>query len=499
MSKTYWLHRTSISPMFINLDSKNNGLPTLMSFAEYSAVATDSKVSAYIHQLPHDLWLKKDKNAEEYIRILNEAGVTLEDYLQARQQNYQEQLNAYFENGLYIQRDELITTVTRLDEGGKDPQKELDKTLKKEGLGFRTGNDITGVLSNRQVLNVAIILELPEECISNENPQQVFEEADKPLSIGTAYFGLQKLTKVIPSQYIKGAFVVGGADNRLSFSNPNFDSEYIVEDGYYDANTITDYIGKQLSKDFDIENIYQVVMFIDEVFDKTKSKQCITELEKVISLVGNNLVTPEADDLYVALEEKIVEMKRNVRTQMEVLADDLIESDLENLTEEEIVEHITKYLSSSKDVLRARFKENAYDEIFVTELDSISKALDCISPKVYEKLQKSYSFNDIYGEVEMLKRILSMKEDLRQKDGQLIDEVYTADAKRQEEIRQENVTMDKQIMFLNYAMCSNPRIAQNVIKFLKHNDVSKLSPEECIESISKIKDITKRNEEQNIF
>ena len=173
MGKTYWLHRTSISPLFINLDSKNNGLPTLMSYSEYSAIATDRTLGGYIHELPHDLWLKEDEHAAEYIRILSEAGFTKEEYLEARQQNYQEQLNAYFENGLYIQRGELITTVTRLDDNGKDPQRELEKTLKKEGMGFRTGNDITGILSNRQSLNVAIVLEIPEECISNETPQIV--------------------------------------------------------------------------------------------------------------------------------------------------------------------------------------------------------------------------------------------------------------------------------------------------------------------------------------
>lgn len=278
MKKTQWIHRTAVRPMYLNLASNKNGLPALLNDQQYLAAQEQRMISdSDIVWLDHSFWTSDKISPDDvvqlaYISKLEQAGISREKYLQAREQNYQQQLQSYFENGLYTQRPLIETTATRIDSRGKNPEAELQKILRKEGFGFATGDSMQGALSHRDLLNVLFVLEIPKECVSGlgDMPQPLFRESDNPLETFTAYFGPQKLTKVIPAEYIKKAYVVG-ANDRVEIANPEFNSDFILEDGTYDFNVLKEYVTTQLAVNYSVNTVYALETLINDYYISSQS------------------------------------------------------------------------------------------------------------------------------------------------------------------------------------------------------------------------------------
>ena len=289
--KTYWLHRTTISPMFLNLSYKENGLPVLLSYTDYCKYSIDKQYkNAYFEPLPHDFWLTETNENSAYVKILQENGISRKEYLKRRQLNYNSQLQSYFENGLYIQRQLLDTTLTRLDLEEQDPEKQLQKILSKQGMGFTTTGELAG-LSNRNLLNVAILVEIPIECLQSQLPEPVFEKAKTPREIATTYFQMQVMDKVIPCQFIKKAIVISGGD-RLSYENPNFDEDYHVQNGLHDLDVIDKMIKRACEK-YDFKTVKETFALLEQSYLATKSTLYIYPMEQLRDFLKTHANTEE--------------------------------------------------------------------------------------------------------------------------------------------------------------------------------------------------------------
>ena len=96
------------TPMYLNLASKQNGLPVLLSTEQYiTAYEQKALNDSDIIWLDHNFWTNETISPEaydqlQYVSILENAGITREEYLQARKQNYEQQMQSFFENSAFL-------------------------------------------------------------------------------------------------------------------------------------------------------------------------------------------------------------------------------------------------------------------------------------------------------------------------------------------------------------------------------------------------------------
>ena len=488
MGKVYGVHRTSVSPLYINTGVEQNGLPALLTAGEYNQFAKDPELRKDMQALPHDFWINDKEADDEYIALLEKNGVNKESYMFLREQNYKEQLDKYFENGLYIQREDLNTTVTILGTRGKDAKKELEDILKQEGFGFRTNKDgLLGGLSNRENLNVAIILEIPEECLSIEGQKPVFENAKTPLEIMTVYYGPQRLTRVIPSQYLKGAYVINGKNDQILVQNPNFDNNYIIQNGYYDSNTMHTYIQRELDGEFNVRKLSKLINYLDAAFKATGDEMFYNGMRNVQDKVLENLGTEGADELYVEIEDKLYDAERSLRNPLEIAADDLAESNLENLPEKQLEQKIVNYLTQTKKILHGQENLGVYDKPINNVDESLEKGLNCLTPQVFEKLSHSRKYNDLTGEVNSLKKILNRKKELGSEWENLRVEQLGTTGEMRAQIEKKIEEIEKEVTLLNYGIFANKTTRQEIFKLIENGELEKLTKDDCFKWIDEQK------------
>ena len=474
--KTYWLHRTTVSPMFLNLSYKENGLPVLLSYADYCKYSTDKQYrNAYFEPLPHDFWLTETDDNAAYIKILQENGVGREEYLSLRQQNYESQLQSYFENGLYIQRQLLDTTLTRLDLEEQDPEKNLQKILSKQGMGFTTTGELSG-LSNRNLLNVAIVVEIPTECLQGRLPEPVFEKAKTPREIATTYFQLQVMDKVIPRQFIKKAIVVSGHD-RLSYGNPNFDENYHVQNGLHDLDVIETTVKKACEK-YDFQTLKDTFLLLEHGYLSTKHLSYIYPMEQLRDLLKTHARTPEEKTLLENITKTAYAARRNSRTIVETQRDNIREIDVSKLSVDEVAATLSQFLDVSQKQLRELYKKGSGSAKFLDALQAFEDGLRAVSPAIYKKLEASISFNDLYGEIESLKKVADrMSEQRKTWEENYIDSLGAEEQSIIERTSTAIKSSDNSMTFLHYAMVADKKVRDNILKFLDKHDMSKFNDE----------------------
>jgi len=504
MKKTQWIHRTAVRPMYLNVASNKNGLPALLSDQQYLAAQEQRKIhDSDIVLLDHSFWTSDRISPEDvvqlaYIKKLEEAGVTREEYLEAREQNYQQQLQSYFENGLYTQRPLIETTATQLGRNGKNPEAELEKILQKEGFGFATGDSMQGMLSNRDLLNVLLVLEIPEECVSGLGgvPQPLFRESDNPLETFTAYFGPQKLTKVIPAEYIKKAYVVG-ANDRIEIANPEFNSDFILEDGTYDFNVLKEYVERQMETNYSTETVFALDDLITNYYASSNSysgyNTLISIVEEKIQTIAeseNGTIKDAENYAYIVGVHQVT--YEGQRTPLQAIRDKL-KHESKTMSPDELENTLLALMKESKRSLQESYKEGA----IIDEMPTFRECIELITQDTYKRIYHSHNANDIIGELETKRKIIGKIDQETENYGNhyvdtIIGETIEDRTKAQREMdKSGNISM-----ILQYAVRCEGDIAEAFVRYIKNNDISQLSPEECRDLIPEIRDNAKsaRNE-----
>lgn len=499
MKKTQWIHRTAVRPMYLNLASNKNGLPALLNDQQYLAAQEQRMISdSDIVWLDHGFWTSDKISSEDvvqlaYIKKLEEAGVSREEYLQAREQNYQQQLQSYFENGLYIQRPLIETTATRLDSHGKNPEVELQKILKKEGFGFATGNSMQGMLSNRDLLNVLLVLEMPEECVSGagSTPQPIFKDAENPLEIFTAYFGPQKLTKVIPAEYIRTAYVVGAHD-RIEIANQGFNSDFVLEDGTYDFNVLKDYIVRQMETNYSPDTVNALDDLITNYYASSNSYSGYNTLisiveEKLQTIATSENGTIKDAEIYAYIVDAHQFNYECQRTPLQAVRDKLRDEG-KTMSPEELEQTLLALMRESKKSLQTSYKEGA----IIDEMHVFRECLDFVTEDTYKRIYHCSSAKDIIGELETKRKIIENIDRETENYGNHYCDTILAENEEDRLKAQQNMNTSGNIsMLLQYAVRCDVDVAQAFAKYIKNHDMSQLSADDCQALIPQIRDEAK--------
>jgi len=477
--KTYWVHRTSLKPLFINYNSENNGLPLLLTFKEFCALEDNTNVFG----LPIGLW-QQDVITEEnsdYIEKLEKNGITKEMYQEKVRENYQEQLQSFFENGLYVYETDLERTATSLESGKKNESQEekLKKIILEPNFGFNAGDSLLGGMSNREELNTLLILEIPKECFSKEDTMQLFEITDEQLLMMTSYHGPQTTSTVIPPEYIKCA-IIREDSQLLEFSNDSFDKEYQVSRGIYNKSTLDKIIDNMQKEDYNYDRIVNIIKMINSDLDtKFNFSEYRNRINKVLEMISKGF---EIDNRSYELNKetllKLEEVRKSFRTELEVLSEDLTESDMTELSEDEIVQKIEKFLAVGTETLAFHNEKCDWDK-FYNELEIFNNGLNIFDDNVLKKISYNSKYNDIVGNVNIKKRILGELHKANDVDAYLLGESLGL-SELPEDLKNKINKNDNEIFLLRSALATTDTIiAQKIIKFMKNSDISVLSIEEC--------------------
>ncbi len=203
-----WVHRMGSPEFKINIKAFENGLPLLLTEDEFQKLEIPNKNSVY-ENLQLLFFLEK----EEIVDLLNQNGIAYEYLLMIIREKLLDLYGHFFDEGLYTAYSNLDRTAVQCSE------ESLKQLLKSKGLGW----------GNRPA-TTAIILRIPVECFSPENPRQLYEIGE-PIEVYTEYFGMQTLTKKVPKEYIERIALQLGQEV-VYINNPNFDKEYVPKANY---------------------------------------------------------------------------------------------------------------------------------------------------------------------------------------------------------------------------------------------------------------------------
>ncbi len=487
MKKTQWVHRTAVRPMFLNLNAENNGLPVLISNQQLTELQSKNLIDENdFLWLDHSFWTADKISPDDveqlnYIRILENAGVTREEYLRARALNYEQQIQSYLSGGLYIQRPSIDTTATMVGKNGKDPEAEIQRILAKEGFGFASGDNELSGLSNRDVLNVLIVLEIPENCVSGMagTPQLLFRDADTPLEVSTAYFADQQLTMVIPPEYIKNAYIVGAHDV-IDIKNPEFNSDYIIEEGYYDLNVLKEYIKYEVETNYSPENVYKLYFLIEQYYITSNSyagynsliKILEDKLQEVFDSDDFTAADGEAYGFIIDSHQMIYEFQRSPLEEVR----DKLKYNSFNMSAEETEATLLALIEESKKSLQAsKANRSPVDEMAIFE-----ECLTYVDGGVYQKIINSPNYNKIYGELELKRSVLArLHQEVETYCDYFVDAYIKEDAADRSKALQGMRASENVSLLLNYAVRCDAYITQAFVQYIKENDISRLTLEEC--------------------
>lgn len=191
----YWMHRTCIPQLYFNPNYKLNGCPMILTFDEiqdYHNQGKDIKDCIAV-----DLYYNDQEEKDKVDSIVSE------DELEKQViERLNESLKSFFEKGIYMpnQYGEDLERVANQASAHK-----IQKLLDRNNFGF----------NGYRILNVVFILEIPQDA------DNICVDLAKPIEIATEYLGIQKVTKAISPEYIKGAvFKVG--NKKIFIKNPKY-------------------------------------------------------------------------------------------------------------------------------------------------------------------------------------------------------------------------------------------------------------------------------------
>lgn len=375
--KKVWLHRCYFAPLFLNFNCKNSGKPALLNYEQYGALGDID--SGYILGLPEGFLVDDDITSEyeEYMQFLYSLGISKEECLEAIKSNYQQQANKFFENGLYTIYTSLDRTATQYSD------EQISRILQLPNFGF---NDFRGDL------NVALILEIPPKCFEFMGQQQLYENSDKPLEVYTQYHGIQKTSKVVPTQYIK-RIVVSYGKTTLTIDNPNFDLEYIPKNNgngreLFDGSTFQNlkyFIGNPANED-------NIISYVLEIKEKATDKEYEIFLRQLLNLCENranlqsqvSFISEELDRFRTPYEKSYVALEK-------CNPEDISLDKLENI--------ILEFLQNSNINLKETLS-----------VDDWYKKGNSLIQELLPYLSTSPKFNDIAGEIGNRDNIITISE-----------------------------------------------------------------------------------------
>ena len=189
-------HRSYIPPLYFNPNYQLNGCPVILTYDEIQDYHNQGKDIKGCISL--DLYYEDQNEKNKIDSIVSE-----EELERQVIEKLNESLKSFFEKGIYMpkQYGEDLERVANQVSAHK-----LQKLLDRDNFGFN---------GNRGILNVAFILEIPQDV------DNICVDLAEPIEISTEYLGRQKVTKAISPQYIKGAvFKVG--NKKIFIKNPKY-------------------------------------------------------------------------------------------------------------------------------------------------------------------------------------------------------------------------------------------------------------------------------------
>ena len=490
--KSYWIHRTRIETLFINFNATNNGQPVLLTKQEYMNIDNATGIEA----LPIDFWQNPESEQyQQYFRYLVSNGITKEIFLEKTSNYFTEQLQNYFNNGLYSQRLDITTTATQIDDDeSKTAESKLEKVIGKTNFGFVAGKTELAALSNRGELNLLFVLEIPKDSLELGNLQMLFEQTNEVLEIGTAYFGIQVLDKVIPSQYIKCAIISTGNGYQV-ITNPRYNSEYHIQTGVYDESKLDYAINELSSKSFDYDRILEMIKKINNNFRYNKSYLSYkTRTNKLLEMIYQNF---DIDDRNAELYDKLLlaqeKVRKSMRTPLETVVENFTNEDLNSMNEEEIVNLISKLLSVGTDSMNNNICDT---NLYFNELEAYKKGIELINESVLRKISDNQNFNDIVENVDTRRKLIEMFYAEQTINYELISERFNGETIANDLSKRETLN-DNRVYFIKKALAnSDINVVKQIIYYMNTNDVSSLNFEECNSIINSFgKDLKLSDEE----
>ncbi len=462
----YMIHRTSISPLFINYDWKYNGQPILLSKSEFYNLSNAGNV----YKLPIDFWQSDDEENSDIIKYLLENGITREIYLQKARANYIEQLNSFFNKGLYTQRTDITTTATEIDDSkNKTAEDKLEHLIKCKNIGFNAGETLLGRLSNREELNLIIVLEIPKDCLEADSTQMLFEQIHDKLEVDTAYFGLQTLDKIIPRQYIKCAIITTKNGFQV-FDNPQYDSKYRVENGIYDDETLDAAIEKMQNMPYDYDSTIKIVEMIRNNYThsgsynefKRRISKILDIVNKKIEIDSRNIILN--DDLLLELEEARKKSLSSFRKACENLRN------IDNMTENEATEAINTFLS-----LGTSFNES--DPFY--GLDIFNEGLSLLEGNALKKIYNNPNANDIIANIGVRKKLVEMFLTEKDINAEIISKSLDEETDKEKLLIEDRINDNRVHFILEAFKITDVQVVIQIINYINSNDLSTLTSEDC--------------------
>lgn len=397
-SKKYFIHRTAISPVFY--DVSNGKLYTNKEYFEMYKSGEEGY--EYVDEFLYPIYgLEAEQLRENHVLDVG-AGWTIseEEYKKTAERNFKEQINAFFEKGLYAVETSLERTATSLEEGNlhtklsiDEQRKRLIEILNEVGFGMNTskGNTLLGALANREELNTLLILEIPDSCFGDlEHITKLFEKSDEIFETETAYRGVLELDTIIPREYLKGAFYIGETDTYYN-ENEHSNSDRIIENGIYNRQTIN----KILSQLKNTEKIQGPM--IGEILDMIKSDfsvdKDVSQLKDRISIITELLDRVEDKNAIESLNAIIEEIYEQIRNPLEKEYSAIEGLDFSQLSGDEIAKHIQDFVLKGSDTLREFLEQNDYGNYFPM-FEMYRKGLVKLSDDALVNLSSDYRANN---------------------------------------------------------------------------------------------------------
>lgn len=257
----YFIHGTKISHVYY--DTTNGKLYTSEEYNEMSKSGYDTVSFGVVGKV--EAKMLKEKH------ILNiGAGWTIseEDYKEVEKKNFEESISSFFEKGLYCKEHGITDTSVPLEiwappktsysydkslsvlenlrrmsalaytKGSQSIEEKRENLIEKLKFLYKSKNQVAEL-----GWNTFILLGIPNSCfgdsehitklfeIVNEIPEGIVARSGQQLS------NLNKLNCVIPKEYLKGAFYLGSYGFYCD-KNEHFNSNKIVENGYFDEYTL---------------------------------------------------------------------------------------------------------------------------------------------------------------------------------------------------------------------------------------------------------------------
>ena len=390
------IHRTNSQPFFVNFLYKENGLPKFLTSEEFDDYynRADNNVKHELNgMIPLNFYGKQE---EGILRAMQRSGISIEEMQAVQQKNINERLSNFFQKGLFCLSNSIDGTVTFVcnedDASYEEQTRRMNKLVSHYGAGFNSKTPF------RDNMEIVLILEMPIESVNPENKiQMLFERSNSPLEIGTTYHGVHKIYRIVPPQYIKGAYIYDAEKNKVFVKNEKFDKNYIVKDGEYEFDAPYHFVRKKLANISNIDQLKDFAIEVSKIFTKTKNLDFLQiSIEKIQQYASDKNIN--CDDLVSILNLEL-EKEKELRL---TSADKAFNKLKNSSTNKEIADNYYFCIQLMRKDLNIRENANFYKDVNEFMLSLLDYD---ISNAIYYFGESQYG-NEIILELNKAQRIL---------------------------------------------------------------------------------------------